>query len=72
MPAQKVLLEHTQGMNYEAGQQLKASPGTLDAQTNRPGSLCQHGHILLPSRAQTIDLGIENPILCTGSQIKSA
>lgn len=35
MPAQKVLLEHTQAMNYEAGQQLKPSLGTLDVQTDR-------------------------------------
>lgn len=32
---QKVLLQHTQAVNHKAGQQLKASLGTLDAQTNR-------------------------------------
>lgn len=72
MPAQKVLLEPTWAVTHEAVQELKGSPGTLDTQTNRQGSLCQPGHILLPSRVQTIVLGTKNPILCTVSQIKSA
>lgn len=42
MPVHKVLLEHTQAVNHEAGQQLKASPDTVDVQTGLTVSAWPH------------------------------
>lgn len=64
LPAQKVLLEHTQAVNHDTGQQLKASPGTLDAQTDRGhcvslATFCFPAESEPQSKAQRIPFGVQ-------------